>query len=296
MRVVVLSDNRTEKEAFETEHGLSVYVETKRYRYLLDTGASSVFIRNASLAGVDLTKVDYVIISHGHRDHAGGLEAFLLMNHQAKVIVAEGALNQPFYSQRMGMRSIGTSLDTSLYTDRIIEVNDFCRVNNETIVFRAIQSGFPLPAGNKTLYKEVEGELMADDFSHERVVVIGNEHPFVFTGCAHRGVQNILESLQQHQVKQLIQSGEIIKFQESLTQDQFQPAVVFGGFHLVENAEGKPYETVSQLDAIANYLMSNFPETQFFTGHCTGDKACLHLESQLQGRLKIFGTGNEYHF
>ncbi len=291
MRVVVLSDNRTEKDAFETEHGLSVYVETDRYRYLLDTGASSVFIRNASLAGVDLTKVDYVLISHGHRDHTGGLEAFLQMNHQAQVIVAEGALNQPFYSQRMGMRSIGTTLDTSLYADRIIEVNDFFRVNNEALVFRAMHNSFPLPAGNKTLYKEVDGELVADDFMHERVVVIGNEHPFVFTGCAHRGVQNILESLQQPQVKQLIQSGEIDTFQESL-----KPAVVFGGFHLVENAEGKPYETVSQFDALANYLMSNFPETQFFTGHCTGDKACLHLESNLQGRLKIFGSGNEYHF
>jgi len=289
MKVVVLTDNRTEKEEFETEHGLSVYVETSRYRYLLDTGASGLFIRNANQANVDLTKVDFVLISHGHRDHTGGLEEFLQLNKQAKVIVAEGALNQPFYSQRMGMRSIGTMLDTSLYADRIIEVNDFYRVNDEAIVFRAMHSGFPLPNGNKTLYKELDGELVSDDFFHERVVMIGNEHPFVFTGCAHRGVQNIMESL-----KQLIQSGKIDTFHESLQQHKFQPAVVFGGFHLVENAEGKPYETVSQLDALAGYLTANYPETQFYTGHCTGDKACLHLVSNLQGRLEIFGTGNEY--
>ena len=69
----VLSDNRSEDSRLSTEHGLSILLETERYKILLDTGASDVFIRNAELLGMNLSDVDYVFISHGHSDHAGGL-------------------------------------------------------------------------------------------------------------------------------------------------------------------------------------------------------------------------------
>ena len=68
----------------ETEHGLSILLQTERHKILLDTGASDVFIRNAELLGVDLSNVDYVLISHGHSDHAGGLRYFLEQNQRAK--------------------------------------------------------------------------------------------------------------------------------------------------------------------------------------------------------------------
>lgn len=43
----VLSDNRSCSNSLETEHGLSIFLETERYRLLLDTGASDIFIHNA---------------------------------------------------------------------------------------------------------------------------------------------------------------------------------------------------------------------------------------------------------
>ena len=73
MKWTVLSDNRTQNPSLETEHGLSILLETEKHRFLLDTGASDVFIRNAEKMGIDLSMVDYVFISHGHSDHAGGL-------------------------------------------------------------------------------------------------------------------------------------------------------------------------------------------------------------------------------
>ncbi len=43
-------------------------------KVLFDTGQSGGFIDNAEAMGIDLKDLDYLIISHGHYDHSGGLE------------------------------------------------------------------------------------------------------------------------------------------------------------------------------------------------------------------------------
>ena len=80
MKWTVLVDNRTNNPVLETEHGLSILLETEKHSILLDTGASDMFIRNAKRLGKDLSRVDYVFISHGHSDHAGGLKHFMEIN------------------------------------------------------------------------------------------------------------------------------------------------------------------------------------------------------------------------
>ena len=108
MKWTVLSDNRSCNAQLETEHGLSILLETDRHRILLDTGASDVFIRNAERLNIDLTTVDYVFISHGHSDHAGGLRYLMEINQQAKIIVSPDALSGKFYSKRGNLHSITT--------------------------------------------------------------------------------------------------------------------------------------------------------------------------------------------
>ena len=83
MKWTVLSDNRRCDDSLETEHGLSILLETKKHRILLDTGTSDIFIRNAAKMNIDLSTVDYVFISHGHSDHAGGLKHFMEINDNA---------------------------------------------------------------------------------------------------------------------------------------------------------------------------------------------------------------------
>ena len=67
------------------EHGLSFYIETKKHKLLLDTGASDATLKNAEKLGIDLTQVDTVILSHGHYDHSGGIMAFAKLNPTAKI-------------------------------------------------------------------------------------------------------------------------------------------------------------------------------------------------------------------
>ena len=108
MKWTVLSDNRSKDSSLITEHGLSIFLQTERHKILLDTGASDVFIRNAELLDIDLCDVDYVFISHGHSDHAGGLQYFLEHNRQAQVIVSPDAMSGMFFSKRGNLHSITT--------------------------------------------------------------------------------------------------------------------------------------------------------------------------------------------
>lgn len=274
MKIVVLSDNRSGNPDYTTEHGLAVYIETEVARYLLDTGASGVLVQNALLAGVDLSTVDWVILSHGHSDHTGGLEAFFRLNLRAKVVVARGALNQHLYSKRNGFREIGSHIDLNKYKDRFVFVDDLAEVNSETRVIRVLELPYNQPRGNETLFMGEPDKMKPDDFSHELVAVIGREKPLVFIGCAHKGVLNILHAVE----KQL----------------QLRPWVVLGGFHLVENTVGQAFETEEDILDIAAQLREMYPDTRFFTGHCTADKACRLLTENMNGRLQIFGTGNDY--
>lgn len=110
-RIIILSDNRSNDPLLETEHGLSVYMERQGRKYLLDTGASDLFMRNAEKLGVDIGEVDYCLISHGHNDHIGGLPAFLEMNHKAKVILSAEIPGAEYASARRYLHSITGDVD-----------------------------------------------------------------------------------------------------------------------------------------------------------------------------------------
>ncbi len=108
MKWTVLSDNRSSDSHLSTEHGLSILLETEQHKILLDTGASDLFIRNAGQLGIDLSDVDYVFISHGHSDHAGGLRYILEHDQKAQVIVSPDAMSGHFFSRRGNLHCITT--------------------------------------------------------------------------------------------------------------------------------------------------------------------------------------------
>ena len=110
-KIVILSDNREGNALMRTEHGLSVYLETDKHKFLLDTGASDAFIKNTSVLGVKLQDVDYVFISHGHSDHIGGLRYFLDINSKAKVLLSPNIRKAQYFSKRRFLHSISTPLD-----------------------------------------------------------------------------------------------------------------------------------------------------------------------------------------
>ena len=124
MTWTVISDNRSSNPALETEHGLSILLQTERHKILLDTGASDVFMRNAEQMGINLSDVDYVFISHGHSDHAGGLRYLLEHNRQARIIVSPDAMSGKFFSKRGNLHSITTEWP-EISNDRLIKIGSY---------------------------------------------------------------------------------------------------------------------------------------------------------------------------
>lgn len=95
MIIKVLVENSTKDPCLQAEHGLSLYMECGPHRILFDMGQTDAFRKNAEKMGVDLTKVDCAVLSHGHYDHGGGLRAFLQVNDHAPIYVHKRAFEPP---------------------------------------------------------------------------------------------------------------------------------------------------------------------------------------------------------
>ena len=258
MKWTVLSDNRSCDDSLETEHGLSILLETDHHRILLDTGASDVFIRNATHLGIDLSTVDYVFISHGHSDHAGGLKYLTNFNDEAKVIVSPNAINGIFFSKRGNLHHI--IAEWPKIDDRLVLVDQTCAIAENIHVIARIPQTHPMPKGNVNLYvQNTAGDYIHDDFRHELALYIDG---LLFTGCAHSGLENILAAC------------------------PWPVHTVVGGFHLLDSQE-----TEEELAALAQRLKAKYPNTQFFTSHCTGDKVFATLKTIMGDQLHAFSCG-----
>ena len=83
------------------EWGLSVYIEFEGNHYLLDTGASRKFAQNAAAMYIDLSKVDFAILSHAHYDHANGLAEFFRINEKASCFLRQGATENCYHTHKL---------------------------------------------------------------------------------------------------------------------------------------------------------------------------------------------------
>lgn len=265
MKITTVMEDTIQKEGLCAEHGLSVYVETKHHKLLVDTGASEKTWENARALGIELKDIDLVILSHGHYDHGGGLQSFVKINPNARIYLHKEA-GGPYYNLKNGQEKY-IGIEPSLLTlSQIVPLAGDTRIDEEIFVFSEGLKRRMWPAGNETLKKKENGRWVPDDFCHEQYVVLEEDGEYtLISGCAHRGILNILE-----------------RFHEIYGR---YPAAVYSGFHL--NKDGYTKEEIQAIEDTAKELGQTGCE--FYTGHCTTEPALSVFREILGERFHYLG-------
>ena len=80
-QITVLYDAFGKNSALQKDWGYSAFIEYGGKRVLFDTGNNpDILARNARAKGIDLSNLDFVVMSHRHGDHMGGLAYVLKVN------------------------------------------------------------------------------------------------------------------------------------------------------------------------------------------------------------------------
>lgn len=271
MIIKTLIENTSVSDKYKNEHGLSLYIETKKHKILFDTGASDLFLENAKKMNVDIADVDIAIISHGHYDHAGGIKAFFKANSKARVYINQGAFNK-HYSLRQNEDIAYIGLDeTLLPNDRFIFAQDNLIIDDELELFSNVKGTRLSPTGNQALLMQDRDLIVLDDFAHEQNLIIKeDDKTLLVAGCAHKGIVNILE----HYIG--IMNGIL--------------GHVIGGFHLYNHAS-KTNENPQIVMQIGEYLKSI--GLNFYTCHCTGIESYNQLKEILGEKIQYLATGSQ---
>ncbi|NCB33129.1 MAG: MBL fold metallo-hydrolase [Erysipelotrichia bacterium] len=250
MFITALAENKSNTE-LKAIHGLSLYIETRNHKMLFDVGPDGTLFDNAEKRNIDLTAVDTVIISHGHADHGGALKQFLNINSSARILIQRKAFETHCSVYPAGKRNI--SLDRALISSRQITLLDGdTRIDEELSLFTVKNLDCCYSAANDTLL----ADGIKDDFSHEQNLIIQEEKTALIMGCGHTGIVNIMKKA-----------------------EQYHPSLCVGGYHLQSRSAGNSASS-ELLDKIAEEL-SQYPQTEFYTCHCTGMEAYEYLSRRL---------------
>jgi 7,8-dihydropterin-6-yl-methyl-4-(beta-D-ribofuranosyl)aminobenzene 5'-phosphate synthase len=85
-RITILYDAFGAPSALVRDWGFAALVEYGGRRILFDTGNDArIFAHNVAKLGVDLKRLDAVVISHRHGDHTSGLAHLLALNPQVRI-------------------------------------------------------------------------------------------------------------------------------------------------------------------------------------------------------------------
>jgi len=271
VNVKVLVENTNLSPVYRCEHGLSLYVETQNHKVLFDMGQGDLFLENAERMGVDIGGVDIAVLSHGHYDHGGGIEAFLKCNKRASIYVHADAF-QPHYAKRDDEWVDDIGLDPAIARNpRIQTTRHILRIDNELCIFSGVIPHRLFPPANRMLLMKTTG-YEPDDFSHEQnLIVTEGGEDVLFTGCAHNGIVNIIEAVRALQGR--------------------APRAVVGGFHLCLKesiSDGNTAFAVQVADALSMY------DAVYYTGHCTGEGGYRMLKERLGHRVFRLSTGLDF--
>jgi 7,8-dihydropterin-6-yl-methyl-4-(beta-D-ribofuranosyl)aminobenzene 5'-phosphate synthase len=263
-RVTILYDAFSDSKDVTKDWGFSVLLEHDGKRILFDTGNNAeIFRHNVESLGVDLAKLDFVVISHRHSDHTTGLKYLVDINPTVPIYVARenfgmfggavpSTLIRPVANLPSRMRYFDGVVPSNLPTGNIFRSGNFVFVDKLTEVAPGI---YLVPTISKNA-----GTLEL----HELTLVIkGNQGLTLIDGCSHSGIEEILQAA-------------------SAIDPHFH--IIFGGLHLVATPE-------PEIDALVKNLKDKWKLDKIAPGHCTGEPAFLRLRQAFGENYLYAGAG-----
>ena len=257
MKLYVLMENTACTADFQNEHGLSLYIETNHHKLLFDMGPDDKFLENAKLLGVDINAVDVAVVSHGHDDHGGGLQAFLSTNTSALVYVSQYVFGD--YMAENGYIGLNKMLRNH---PRLRFVTDELIIDDELALYSCNGLSRPYKMGTYGLQAVHDGVMQDDDFRHEQYLLIHDAgRRILISGCSHKGVLNIMKWL--------------------------KPDILVGGFHFMKvDPQGSQQYVLDE----ATQVLGKY-KTDYYTCHCTGTAQYDYMKKQMGQSLHYLSSG-----
>lgn len=269
--ITTLSENTASSGRFLAEWGLSILIETDEVNVLLDTGRSISASYNADALGIDLSRIDKLVLSHGHYDHTGGLRHVLRKMRKRVEIIAHPDIWEAKYARRHGetteryigipfqrpeLETLGANFNL---TAKPVKITDSIMTTGEIPMVTSYEEIEPY-----LLVKEADG-WQQDKLRDDQSLIINTEPGLiVILGCAHRGIINTLYHAQQLTgVKQIY--------------------MVVGGCHLMDASKKRILETIAALKELRVQRLG--------VSHCTGMPAVLVMAQELGDRFFFNNAG-----
>jgi 7,8-dihydropterin-6-yl-methyl-4-(beta-D-ribofuranosyl)aminobenzene 5'-phosphate synthase len=263
-QITVLYDAFGKTSTMQKDWGYAAFVEYGGKRILFDTGNNpEILAQNAKAKRVDLTKLDFVVMSHRHGDHMGGLTYVLKVNPTVKI-----------YAPREGFGVFGADLPSSFYRKDASLPPDERYYGGDPPEIMRFGSAWPR-ANFQLVDKNIEitpdihlialvsdkpGTLELRELS---LAINTPDGMAIVVGCAHPGIDKIVEA-----------AGTI------------NPRIhlITGGFHLLVTSD-------PDIEKVVTALHDKFKVEYVAPGHCTGEPAFTALKKAFGDHYLYAGLG-----
>jgi len=263
-QITILYDAFGTDAAMKKDWGFSALVEVAGKRILFDTGNDrNIFAANVKAKGVDLTKLDFVVLSHRHSDHMAGLSYVLSVNPKVKI-----------YAPKEGFGIYGSSLPSSFYRkDESLppQMRYYDGKPPEVMKFGTAWQGANFELIDKTteiapgitlmaLVSDAPGTTELKELS----LAVNTPNGLVLVvGCSHPGIDKIVEAAA-----------------------AINPKIhlIAGGFHLVVASD-------DVIGKVVTSLKDTFKVENIAPGHCTGEPTFAGLKQAFGDRYIYAGVG-----
>jgi 7,8-dihydropterin-6-yl-methyl-4-(beta-D-ribofuranosyl)aminobenzene 5'-phosphate synthase len=264
--VTILYDSFGKSPALTMDWGFAALVEYGGKRILFDTGNNAeIFEHNVKAVGVDLRNLDFVVMSHRHGDHMGGLAYLLKVNPTVKIYAPKersGVYGDDQPSSTWYRKDPSLPAEQRYYSGappEIIHMGEAWPGANFQLIDKNIEivPGMYLIA----LVSDKPGTLELRELS---LAIRTPDGLVLVVGCSHPGVERIVQ--------------EATAINPHIN-------ILFGGFHEIQAPD-------PEVERIATVLHNQYRLERVAPGHCTGEPEFTALKKLFGDHYVYAGVGS----